>query len=174
MPSQEIKMIQGVKKVNIDRSMFSSEEAYNAFVNCEDGYDWSYNITKNKFGYGSDTNDWCNAKDEFLDASEIVCIEDDYDGKSVMIYYIKNSDDYETLTIKMHRSLFLTEEAYRAFIKHEDGWDWHYNKTRNIFGTEEDAMYEWEGEGDEIIYPYQRNGIFISDDYKNITIHYVR
>jgi len=73
-------------KVYVDKDMFPNERAYKAFVNSEDGWDWQYNITKNKFGYGDDGRDWWNAGDEWIDASEMLEIVENKDG-SYTIYY---------------------------------------------------------------------------------------
>jgi hypothetical protein len=63
--------------------MFRSEEAYKAFLNGEDGWDWHYNVSRNIWGYGDDGRDWTSIDEEFIDQSEIVSIDPDKDGFTI-------------------------------------------------------------------------------------------
>ena len=60
-----------VSKVSAKKEDFLNEKVWKAFVKGEHSWDWHYNCSERRWGYGSDGMDWENENQEWLDCSEM-------------------------------------------------------------------------------------------------------
>ena len=61
-------------EVSAKKEDFLNEEVWNAFVRGDQGWDWHYNCSENRWGYGSDGMDWENSNQKWIDCSEMADI----------------------------------------------------------------------------------------------------